>query len=265
MASDSVRDEVDRNDGRFLRHDLDGRIGAEAAGPARAEATATASSARVTSFLNRASAAVARSASAWLPAPVRAKSAVSLASSWPCCSVSAGDGFSLRRFEEREIGERRFQELIVGHRGRLEFAGVEGVAGDSPLKDGVGGVKIGIHAGNGRRAGADGIGPQAAKGRAAAGDDVVAFDLLDPAFVLVVVHAGANARQPKRAGLRHERPATARFGPGRKPRAGFAPASGPEPWPDRAAAWGGRRRAASRWAATTTSAGRGAGCVNEAS
>ena len=47
-------------------------------------------------------------------------------------------------FEQGEIGQRRFEKLVVRDGVALELAGVEGVAGDLPLIDGVGRVELGM-------------------------------------------------------------------------------------------------------------------------
>src|SRR4029079_457766 len=99
----------------------------------------------------------------------------------------AGDGSALRGFKQSQIGECRFKKLIVHRRRSLKLAGLECVAGDPPLKDGVGRMKHRIDARNGWRAGADRKGAETAEGRSATGCNVVALDLLNATFVLVVV------------------------------------------------------------------------------
>src|SRR5947208_14230841 len=90
--------------------------------------------------------------------------------------------------------------LSVRHRRARKLAGVKCIAGDLPLIDRVGRMEKGIDARNSRRAGANRVGAESPERRATAGNDVWPFDLLDAPLVLVVIAAGPQTRQPKRAG-----------------------------------------------------------------
>ena len=101
-----------------------------------------------------------RSASAWLPWPVRAKAAVSSASCFGVVERLLRNGLLLERPQKIEIGHSHEEEQVVGGgRGRV-LLGRHLLARDARLENGVRQGELGRHAGNRRGTAAHRIHPQ---------------------------------------------------------------------------------------------------------
>jgi hypothetical protein len=104
----------------------------------------------------------------------------------------AGDRLDLQRFQEVVIRQCGVKQDVVRRGATCLAACGQELLSDSRLEDHILRMEVHHDAGDGGRPGADGLSAQAGVDRAATGLDDIAGDVLDRAFVLVVVHAGAQ-------------------------------------------------------------------------